>query len=144
MKEVPILKIWSHRSRGSTETENTIHFELHTFCTLCILAHPAAFISTWFHMTLCLWCHAGEKFCTLQYRECNAGIYNEVPIQVALGTFEHSLLNWTPSCTHTWGVHEMPGSLLVIWFCELPIRLCLSSSIDLITLGWEFRGCNHH
>ena len=32
------------------------------------------------------------------------------------------------TCIRTGGVHDMPGSLLVIWSCELPIHLCLSTS----------------
>ena len=55
---------------GSTETENAINFEWHTFHIFCFLAHPLAFVSAWLDteipMTQCSFlCRAGEKFSTL-------------------------------------------------------------------------------
>ena len=139
-RSFPYLKSEVTDAWKSPETENTVQFELHTFCTFRILARPAAFISTWFHTTL--WHHAVEKFCTLQYCKFSTGIYNEVPTQCGPWHIWTSF-NWTPSCTHTWEVHNMLGSFFVMWSCELPIHLCLSSSSPII-FGWEFRVCNHH
>ena len=69
MKELAILEIWSCRSMGKTETGNAISFELHTFHIFGGIARPAAFDSVWlimeFHVTLCFWFHAYEKFSTL-------------------------------------------------------------------------------
>ena len=57
MKKLAILKFRVIEAWESAKTENTIHFEPHTFHIFCILAHPAAFVSAWLdmedHMTLC-------------------------------------------------------------------------------------------
>ena len=49
----------------------------YTFHIFCIVACPAAFVSTWFyieiHMSLCFWRHAGKKFRTLYSADSTLG-----------------------------------------------------------------------
>ena len=65
---------------GKTETENAINFEPHTFHIFGGLACPAAFVNAGlimeFHVTLCFWQDAGEKFHTLLH------IANSLPVRV--------------------------------------------------------------